>query len=252
MLVGSPDVIKDLILKEGRIDSRKPMDYREIKTIVDYVGSKAEGSCYVEMGNTKVVVGIKFGVMTPYPDSPDEGGLIVSLNYAPIVWQDLPSNLDIEVSRVLDRSIRESKTLDLKKFCITKGEKSFQIFIDGYVMNYDGNLLDALNLATVKALMNTKMPTLEEDGKLGRSDKNIELSSQPVMVTLSSINGKYLVDLNKAEELAADFSLSISYLDENTVCAMQKFGIQGISEKEISNIFKIGQEKQKELRKLLK
>lgn len=250
--MGSPEVIKDLILKDERVDSRKSMEFREIKTILNYVGEKAEGSCYVEIGNTKVVVGIKFGVMQPYPDSLDEGGLMVSLNYAPIVWQDLPAHLDVELSRVLDRSIRESKMLDLKKFCIKEGEKSFQIFIDGYVMNYDGNLLDALNLATVKALMNMKMPMLDESGKITGSDKNIELDANPVMVTVSRINNKYLIDLNKEEELAADFSLSISYMDDKTICAMQKFGIQGIPMKEIDKIFDIGNEKQNELRKLLK
>jgi len=106
--------------------------------------------------------------MEPYSDTPDEGGLVVSVNYTPIVWKDMPSNTDIEISRVLDRSIRESKMLDLKEFCISPGNQSFQIFIDCYVLSYDGNLLDALNLAAVKALMNTNMPIVKE-GKITTS-----------------------------------------------------------------------------------
>ena len=249
MRIASPELIKDLISKDGRIDSRKLWEYRKIGGGVNPI-SKAEGSCYLSVGDTKVIVGIKFGLMEPYPDTPEEGGLIVSLNYIPIVWQDLPQNMDIEVSRVLDRSIRESKMLDLKEFCITPKERAFQIFVDCYVLNYDGNLLDALNLATIKAFMNTKMPKLEND-KIAVSDKKISLRAFPVMVTISGINNKYSVDLNRLEEKAADFSVSISYLDEKTVCAMQKTGIGGIPMKEMEKIFEIGAEKQKELRKVL-
>ena len=250
MRIVSPELVKDLVSKGKRVDSRKFMEYRKIESIVGYV-KKAEGSCYVSIGDTKVVVGVKFGVMTPYPDTPDKGGMMVTLNYSPVIWKELPQNRDIEVSRVLDRSIRESKMLDLKDFCITPGEKVFQIFIDCYVMNYDGNLLDALNLAAVKAFMSANMPKMEDD-KAVPSDKKIKLNSFPVEVTVSKIGGKYIMDLNRSEEDAVDFSVMISYLDEKTICAMQKVGILGIPFKEMEEIFKIGVEKQAELRKLLK
>ncbi len=249
MRIASPELIRDIISKDERIDSRKLLEYRKIGGGLNPI-SKAEGSCYLSIGETKVIVGIKFGLMKPYPDTPEEGGLMVSLNYVPIIRKDLPKNKDIEISRVLDRSIRESKMLDLKEFCITPEEQAFQIFIDCYILNYDGNLLDALNLATIKALLNMKMPKLEND-KLVISDKKINIFSIPVMVTLSGIDNKYIVDLNSLEEKAADFSISISYLDEKTVCAMQKTGIAGIPMKEIGKIFEIGAEKQKELRKVL-
>ena len=250
MRIVSPELVKDMVSKGERVDSRKLLEYRKIESIVGYV-KKAEGSCYVSIGDTKVVVGVKFGIMTPYPDTPDKGGMMVTLNYSPIIWKTLPQNRDIEVSRVLDRSIRESKMLDLKDFCVTPGEKVFQIFIDCYVMNYDGNLLDALNLAAVKAFMSAKMPKINEEDKLDSSDENVKLNALPVEVTVSKINGKYIMDLDRAEEDAVDFSVMISYLDEKTICAMQKVGISGIPFKEMEEIFKIGAEKQAELRKVL-
>ncbi|RLJ04372.1 MAG: RNA-binding protein [Candidatus Aenigmatarchaeota archaeon] len=250
MRIASPELIKDLVSKNERIDSRKMLEYRKISGGINPI-SKAEGSCYLSIGETKVLVGIKFGLMKPYPDTPDEGGMMVSLNYNPVVWKDLPPNMDIEVSRVLDRSIRESKMIDLKEFCITPEEQAFQIFIDCYVLNYDGNLLDALNLAAVKALLNMKMPELENN-KIVISDRKINLRSIPVVVTISSINNKYVVDLNSLEEKAADFSVSISYLNEKTICAMQKTGTGGIPMKELQKIFEIGAEKQKELRMVFK
>ncbi|MGC9310497.1 MAG: exosome complex protein Rrp42 [Candidatus Aenigmatarchaeota archaeon] len=245
----SPELVKELISKDSRLDGRKPLEFRTVDLKVNEL-KKAEGCCMLSMGDTKVIVGVKFDVMTPYPDSPNEGGLMVNLSYIPIVFKELPQNKDIEVSRVVDRSIRESKAINLEEFCITPGEKAFNIFIDAYVLNYDGNLIDALNLAAIKALMSATMPGLE-DGKVIRTDKKINLRCLPVMVTISSIEGKYVVDLNNAEEQAIDYSVSISYLDKDRICAMQKQGEAGIPREDLEKIFEIGAEKQEELRKVL-
>ncbi len=249
MRISSPNLVKNLVSKGTRLEGRDFLEYRNIKVELNPV-DKAEGSCYVEMGDTKVIVGVKFGVMEPYPDTPNEGGLVVSLNYVPIVFQDLEKNIDIEFSRVIDRSIRESNMLNMEDFCVTKGEKAIQVFIDGYVLNYDGNLVDALNLAAVKALKNTKMPKIEK-GEIVLTDQNIKLNHLPIMVTISSIEGNYMVDLNKTEEKAIDYSFIVSFLNENETCAMQKMGTGGIKSSELKKLMEIGKEKQKELRKFL-
>lgn len=246
----SPEVVKEFISRGSRFDGRKPLEYREIEMKVNEL-KKADGCCELSMGDTKVIVGVKFDTMTPYPDTPDKGGLIVSINYIPIVFKKLPQNKDIEVSRVVDRSIRESKTLNLEDFCVEPGEKAFTVFIDAYVLNYDGNLIDALNLAAMKALQNAKMPKLDENGKVARSDEPLKLNNTPIMVTVSSIEGEFMVDLTNAEENAVDYSLSLSYLDKDRICAMQKQGSGGIPQEDLEEIFKIGAEKQEELRKHL-
>jgi exosome complex component RRP42 len=249
MRTDSPDLVRDLIVKRTRLDSRKLLEYRKIECKLDVI-PKAEGSCYVSIDDTKVIVGIKFDTMEPYEDTPDEGGLIVTLNYVPVVFQDMSQNKDIELSRVLDRSIRESKMLNLKDFCMKSNEQAIQVFIDSYIINYDGNLLDAMNLAAVKALKNTNMPKLE-NGKVEMTNNKINLNSEPIMITISNIRNNFLVDLNKAEEKAVDYSVAISYLGDNEICAMQKMGINGIKMKELDKILEIGKEKQKELRKFL-
>ncbi|MBN2094930.1 MAG: exosome complex protein Rrp42 [Candidatus Aenigmarchaeota archaeon] len=250
MDVTSPELVKELISNDNRLDGRKPLEYRKTDLVVNAL-KKADGCCMLSMGDTKVIVGIKFDVITPYPDSPNEGGLMVSLNYVPITFKTLPQNKDVEISRVVDRSIRESKMLNMEDFCITPKEKAFSVFIDAYVINYDGNLMDALNLAAIKALMNTKMPVLTEDGKVGRGDKPIPLRNIPVMVTVSCIDQKYVIDLNSVEEQAIDYALTISYLDKDRICAMQKQGEAGIPKEELEKIFEIGSEKQEELRNIL-
>jgi len=250
MDITSPELVKELIASDARLDGRKPEEFREIEMKVNAL-KKADGCCMLSIGNTKVIVGVKFDAMKPYPDSPDEGGLVVSLSYVPITFKNLPQNKDVEVSRVVDRSIRESHMLNMCDFCVEKGEKAFNIYIDGYILNYDGNLIDALNLATVKALMNTNMPALDENGKIIRSDKKINLSCLPVLVTVSSIDQKFVIDLNAAEEPAIDYALSIAYIDKDKICAMQKQGEAGIPKEDLEKIFEIGSIKQEELRKVL-
>ena len=247
MRVASPELIKNLISKGTRLDSRNFLEYRKIEMKLDVI-PKAEGSCLVSIGDTKVIIGIKFDLMEPYVDTPEEGGLVVTLNYVPIVFQDLDQNIDIEFSRILDRSIRESNMLNLKDFCKQPGKEAIQIFVDAYILNYDGNLLDALNLAAVNALSNTYMPKIENN-KIKRTNKKIKLNNFPILVTISNINGNYLIDLNKVEEMAIDYALAISYLNEAEICAIQKIGVGGIKARELKKIIEIGKEKQKELRK---
>jgi exosome complex component RRP42 len=249
MRLPSAELVKDLISKDSRVDSRKFLEYREIKCEVGVI-QKAEGSCYVSIGDTKVIAGIKFDLMEPYEDTPDEGGLVVTLNYVPIVFQDSNQNVDIEYSRILDRSIRESEMINLNEFCKVPGKEAIQIYIDCYIINHDGNLLDALNLAAVKALSNTNMPKIE-NGKIEMTNKKINLRALPILVTISKIKNKFLVDLNRAEEKAIDYSIAISYLNDNEICAIQKMGTEGIKLNELEKIIEIGKEKQRELRKFL-
>ena len=73
------DHIIDLASKGKRIDNRAPMDYREIKIQTGII-EKANGSAQVDIGQTKVIVGVKIEAGTPFPDTPNEGVQTVNLN----------------------------------------------------------------------------------------------------------------------------------------------------------------------------
>lgn len=55
------------------------------------------------------------------------------------------------ICRVLERSIRDSEALDTESLCIIAGEKVWCISCDIRVLNYDGNIFDASNLAAVSS-----------------------------------------------------------------------------------------------------
>ena len=62
-----------------------------------------------------------------------------------------PSIEAIELARIIDRGIRESEVIDVKKLCIKEGEKVWSVMIDLYPMNNGGNLIDACALAAMAA-----------------------------------------------------------------------------------------------------
>src|SRR3989344_5265956 len=118
------------LLKEGkRVDGRGLTDYREPVVVKYHVSETAEGSAEVRIGDTIVMAGVKLSIETPYPDTPDQGGIMVNVELYPMSSPDYepgpPGIAAVELARVVDRGIRESKAIDLSKLCIEKGAKAW-------------------------------------------------------------------------------------------------------------------------------
>lgn len=249
--------IEQFIEKGKRLDERGLRDTREIK-IEQGLIEKAEGSARVLLGKTEVLVGVKVETGEPFPDTPNEGVLTVNAELVPIAspnFEPGPPNEDsIELARVVDRGIRESKAIDNAKLCIEPGKKVFVVFVDVYVLNHDGNLIDASAIAAMAALLNTKMPNYEiKDGelKIKQGYTPLPVKSHPVTVTIGKINGSLIVDPGLEEEQVMDSRISMAINDEGNICAVQKGGSGYFTPQQILEASKIAQEKAAEIRKKL-
>src|SRR3989339_1285020 len=249
--------IAQLIDAGKRLDGRGLTDHREF-TIEEGLIERAEGSARIRLGKTDVLVGVKVGLGEPFPDTPNEGVLTVNAELVPVAspnFEPGPPNEDsIELARVVDRGIRESKCIDNEKLCIEPGKKVFVVFVDIYVLNHDGNLIDASALAAMSALINAKMPNYEiEDGevKIKTGYSPLPLKSHPITVTMAKINDKLIVDPWIEEEQVMDARISIAINDEGNICAIQKGGAGFFSPQKILEASKLAQEKAVELRKKL-
>ena len=154
----------------------------------------------------------------------------------------------------MDRGIRESKAIDTEKLCIEPGKKVFVIFVDIYVLNHDGNLIDASALAAVAALLNTKMPNYEiKDGEveIKQGYTPLPMKSRPITVTIGKINNKLIVDPWLEEEQVMDARLSMAFNDEGNICATQKGGSGYFTPQQILEGIKLIEKKAAELRKEL-
>ncbi|RLG17566.1 RNA-binding protein, partial [Nanoarchaeota archaeon] len=164
--------ILDLAKKGMRIDERGLNELREVKVSCG-VSKNAEGSARVKLGKTEVMVGVKMDVGEPFADRPDEGILIVNAELSALASPEFepgpPGEEAIELARVVDRGIRGANMIDLKKLFIEEG-KVWCVFVDIYVINHDGNLIDAAALGAVAALKDARFPKLEE-GKVVYGEK---------------------------------------------------------------------------------
>ncbi len=249
--------IAQLIALGKRIDGRGLTDYREIQLEVGVV-EKAEGSARVRLGKTEVMVGAKIGIGEPYPDAPDEGVLTVNAELVPLAsptFEPGPPNEDsIELARIVDRGIRESKAVNLKKLCIIPGKKVFILFLDIYVLNHDGNLIDASAMAALAVLLNTKLFKYEvENGevKIKPGYTPLPVENYPIGVTLARINDKLVVDPWLEEEQVMDARLTITIDKDGRICAMQKGGSGYFTVEQILEAVKIARQKAEELRKIV-
>jgi len=204
------------------------------------------------------MVGTKIEIGQPFPDTPNEGVLTVNTELVPLASSTFepgpPDENSIEIARVVDRGIRESKAIDLEKLCIEPGKKVFIVFVDVYVLNHDGNLIDASALATLAALLNTKMSNYEiKEGevKIKPGHTPLPIRRHPITVTFAKINDKLVVDPWLEEEQVMDARLSMAIDDDGNICAIQKGGSGYFAPEQILEVAKIAREKAEELHKKL-
>lgn len=245
-------------LKTGiRYDGRKLLEYR--KTTVEPNATSAEGSARVKIGATEVLVGVKLALEVPYPDTPAEGKLMVNTELRPMASPDFesgpPGVKAIDIARVVDRGLRESKAISPEKLCVKAGEAVWSVMIDIVPLNDAGNLLDAAALGAIVALKNTRFPAVKEDGNIDWevpcTDKKLELAKEPIEVTVLKIGEFYIVDPILEEEELADTGITIAISEDGTVYAMQKRGKSPLSVEEIDKMVEIAIQKSAELRKLI-
>ena len=240
-----------------RIDGRALRDYRKIIVEKGLVKT-AEGSARVRFGETEVIAGVKLGIGNPFPDSPDEGALMVNIELLPLSnpeFESGPPSIDsIEISRVVDRCIRESGCLDMSQFNIITGEKVWILSIDIIPINASGNLLDISVLAAVAAIQNARFPQLVDnavDYRTEKTKKTIEMSGIPVMVTVHKIGKELIIDPVSEEEAVSDARVSIGLLSDGAICSMQKGGNESVTSEELGNMVDLALEKSKQLREKL-
>ncbi|MBS7615373.1 exosome complex protein Rrp42 [Candidatus Bathyarchaeota archaeon] len=249
--------IAQLIADGKRLDGRGPKDYRPIQIESGIIG-KAEGSARVRLGKTEVMVGVKIDIGEPFSDRPNEGVLTTNAEFVPLASPEFeagpPGEESMELARVVDRGIRESKAIELEKLCIIPGKKVFVIFVDVYVLNHDGNLIDASTLASIAALMNTKIFKYEiKDGEVEKKPgfSPLPLRDVPISVTFASINGILVVDPWLDEEEVMDARLTIAFSKDGRICAIQKGGSGTLSPQQIIEAAHIAKEKTEELREIV-
>lgn len=246
--------IRETLASGKRTDGRGFEDHREI-VIRTNVLEKAEGSAEVHLGNTRVLVGIKIGAGNPFEDTPDEGVLVCNSEFVPLASPAFepgpPRESSIELARVVDRGLRSAEVVDFSKLCIIPGKKVYVVFVDIYILNHAGNLIDASAIAAISALKSTMKPVYKvEDGEAVLTDKKepLDVRMTPVAVTMVKLGESLIVDPSADEEEVMDARLTVTVDDDGNICTLQKSGSEGLTLDEIKKAINFAVEKAPEIR----
>jgi exosome complex component RRP42 len=211
-----------------RLDGRNFESYRDLEIEIGII-DKANGSAKVKLGNTEVLAGVKVETGEPFEGLEDKGALIMSAEVLPTASSHVepgpPDEEAIELSRVVDRGIRESQMLDLSKLALIPGKIVYTIFVDCSIINSDGNLLDATSYAVVAALLTSKFPVFEVQNDRVVDTGNVmppPLTTIPISVTAVRIGDSVLLDPTMEEEACMDARITITTQSDGSLVAIQK------------------------------
>ncbi|MFA6214222.1 MAG: exosome complex protein Rrp42 [Candidatus Micrarchaeia archaeon] len=247
------DTLGALMLQGQRGDGRGMLDYRKIN-VQPGILQNAEGSALASIGRSQVMAGVKFDIAKPFADRPKEGVLSTSADLLPLASHLFetgpPSEEAIELARVVDRGIRSASILDLGSFFIEE-DKVLAVYIDLYVLDHDGNLIDTSSLAAMSALLSSRMPKIE-GGKIIRGEftGRLPVKDKVVTCTFGKLGDKAFLDPSLDEEKGMDCRLTLA-TTPNHLCAAQKGGWGSVTEKDLTGLLDISLEKGKGLRALL-
>jgi exosome complex component RRP42 len=249
--------LRESLSKGVRYDGRKKDEFRDIEIKTGFIAT-AEGSAQVRCGDTEVLAGVKMSIEKPFGDTPNEGILMVGAELLPLSNPKYeagpPDAIAIEVARVIDRGIRESKSLDNQRLCIKAGEKVWTINVDICPLNDDGNLIDIGSMAAVAAILNARFPVVENDkaNYKKKSDERVPINKVPIAITILKIGNAFVVDPTELEEQAADSRLTVTTIDDDNLCSIQKGGVGTLSIEDIDKMVELAIQKGREIRKLIK
>jgi len=151
-----------------RLDGRALLENREVA--INF--GKDFGCCTVSLGDTRVLAQATSEVVEPRPSRPAAGKITTAVHVncmaGPEYEMGRTTDVQDELQMLLENNIRESRCLDLEALCIMAEESVWQLRVDVTVLNNNGNLPDACNLAAVTALKHFHRPdvSVEEDGRV--------------------------------------------------------------------------------------
>lgn len=207
-----------------RADGRRRLEMRSWRLESGFI-TQASGSARCNLQGTEVVVGVKVEVGTSNTTASEENNMDLlvengieimetprsSLHNAGMVVCQVDSspslsrvsdareieNLCIQSSEYMNRLLNSSKSgLDLQKLVIVPGVSHWILYIDVLVLDYAGNLMDAIMLATRAALINTRMPKCVVDNTGG----HFEVADDETEVVPGSDNVPICVTLNEVRQ----------------------------------------------------
>ncbi|XP_071709392.1 exosome complex component RRP45B-like isoform X2 [Rutidosis leptorrhynchoides] len=162
-----------------------------------------------------------------------------------------PGDSAIELGRIVDRGLRESRAVDTESLCVVAGKLVWSIRIDLHIIDNGGNLVDAANIAALVALSTFRRPECTFGGDDGqevivhspdeREPLPLIIHHLPVAVTFGFIGKEntVVIDPTHYEEAVMGGSMTATLNTNGDVCAIQKAGGDGVLQSVIMQCLRI-------------
>ena len=244
-----------------RTDGRSCEDYRHIEVETGVI-SNANGSSKLHLGNSELLVSVKVELGIPSPQSPSEGRLEFHVDCSPNASPSFQGrggkNISDSISSVLSRVYRNNNVIDLESLCVVPQKHCWIVHVDVLILEYGGNILDAISIAVKAALYNTDIPNLEvstgDEGELEINlpddpldVKQISTNNCPVLITLSRIGNRHIVDATIEEESCCSASLVMGITRRGLTVGIRKLGNGSLDPESINEMIDSGKRIGKEL-----
>ncbi|XP_058768090.1 exosome complex component RRP45A-like [Vicia villosa] len=251
LTVNEKKFIESALLSDLRVDGRGPLDYRKLNIKF----GRDNGSAEVQLGETRVMGFVSGQLVQPYRDRPNEGTFSIFTEFSPMADPSFepgrPGESAVELGRIVDRGLRESRAIDTESLCILSAKLVWAIRIDIHILDNAGNLVDAANIAALASLMTFRRPECSLGGEDGqqvvvhppeeREPLPLIIHHLPIAVTFGFFSNENLVVLDPTyrEEAVMTGRMTTTLNANGDVCAIQKPGGQGVSQRVIMHCLKL-------------
>ncbi|KAF2068539.1 hypothetical protein CYY_010133 [Polysphondylium violaceum] len=260
-----------------RTDGRSRVDYRHFSLESGEI-VHSNGSARLKLSDTEVLVGVKAEITQINKENNNASGnninvnkrLIFNVDCCPSASPEFEGKgsefLNIELAQQLDRlyshpnvivglyntndntkydpptattTADDNENSNNSSLTIVPNKYYWTLYIDAIVLDSDGNLFDALSIATRAALFNTRLPKIKaiqgeyEEITFEVNDDpfdtlSIDIKNVPICVTMTKIASQFVIDTTTREELCMDARLTIGVNSSSNICSIQKGGISGL------------------------
>lgn len=153
---------------------------------------------------------------------------------APSIEVNRPTETEVLLSRLLEKTIRRSGALDTESLCLVAAQKCWSVRADLHVLTHDGNLIDASCFAIVAALRHFRKPETTMEGETltvftpaEREPVPLSWLHSPFCVTYSFFGDEgdtVVTDASLLEEQLSVASCTFSLNRHGEICQVSKLG----------------------------
>lgn len=127
----SPPLSPQAIRSDHRVDGRRAFEHRPLQ----FQFASDDSSCIVRLGRTMAMATVSASLDAPYADRHSEGSVTFDVQPTAMAQGFGPDsqrrNEDaVELSRLVERGLKESRAVDLEALCVQPGRKVWHLQVD--------------------------------------------------------------------------------------------------------------------------